>query len=104
MMSNAILILGESGTGKSTSFRNLNHEETFIINVLDKPLPFRGYKSKYIKLSPDGLTGNYYESDDHDKITRIINLVNKKRTDIKNLIIDDFGFTITNTFMKRSRE
>ncbi len=103
-MSNAILILGESGTGKSTSFRNLDHEKTLIINVLDKPLPFRGYKSKYTKLSSDGLTGNYYESDDHDKITRIINLVDKKRPEITNLIIDDFGFTITNTFMRRSRE
>lgn len=103
-MSNAILILGESGTGKSTSFRNLEPQQTFIINVLDKPLPFRGYKTKFTKLSPDGMDGNYYECDDHEKIMRIIKLVNEKRTDIKNLIIDDFGFTITNTFMKRSRE
>lgn len=103
-MSNAILILGESGTGKSTSLRNLIPEQTFIINILDKPLPFRGYKNNYIKLSPDGLTGNYYESDDHDKILRIIKLVNDKRSDIKNLIIDDFGFTLTNTYMRRSRE
>ncbi len=103
-MSNSILILGESGTGKSTSFRNLDPAKTFIINVLDKPLPFRGYKSNYTKLSADGLEGNYYESDDHDKITRVIKLVNSKRLEIKNLIIDDFGFTITNTYMRRSRE
>lgn len=103
-MSNAILILGDSGTGKSTSFRNLEPQNTFIINVLDKPLPFRGYKTKFTKLSPDGMDGNYYESDDHDKIMRIIKMVNQKRTDIKNIIIDDFGFTITNTYMRRSRE
>ena len=103
-MSNAILILGDSGTGKSTSLRNLDPTKTFIINVVDKPLPFRGYKSNYTKLSPDGLTGNYYESDDHEKIIRIINLVNNKRPEIENLIIDDFGFTITNTYMKRARE
>lgn len=103
-MSNAILIIGESGTGKSTSIRNLNPEQTFIINILDKPLPFRGYKNDYKKLAPDGLTGNYYESDEHEKILRIIKLVNDKRPDIKNLIIDDFGFTLTNTYMKRARE
>jgi len=103
-VSNAILILGESGTGKSTSLRNLNHDETFIINVLDKPLPFRGHKNKYTPLSADGLVGNYYESDDHEKIGRIIKLINHKRKNIKNLIIDDFGFTMTNTYMKRSRE
>ncbi len=103
-MSNTILILGDSGTGKSTSLRNLDPSETLIINVLDKPLPFKGYKSQYTRLSADGLTGNYYESDDHEKITRVIKLVNTKRLDIKNLIIDDFGFTITNTYMRRSRE
>lgn len=103
-MSNAILILGDSGTGKSTSLRNLDPKQTFIINVLDKPLPFRGYRANYTKLSTDGLTGNYYESDDHEKITRVIKLVSSKRPEITNLIIDDFGFTITNTFMRRSRE
>lgn len=103
-MSNAILILGDSGTGKSTSLRNLDPHKTFIINILDKPLPFRGYKSNYTKLSADGLTGNYYETDDHEKITRVIKLINQKRPEITNLIIDDFGFTITNTYMRRSRE
>lgn len=103
-MSNAILIMGDSGTGKSTSFRNLDPSKTFIINVLDKPLPFRGYKAKYTKLSADGLTGNYYETDDHETIKRVIKLVSQKRPDITCLIIDDFGFTITNTYMRRSRE
>jgi len=103
-MSNAILILGDSGTGKSTSLRNLDPTKTFIINILDKPLPFRGYKTNYTKLSVDGLTGNYYETDDHEKIMRVIKLINTKRPEITNLIIDDFGFTITNTFMRRARE
>ena len=103
-MSNAILILGESGTGKSTSLRSLNPSETFVINILDKPLPFRGYKKNYTKLASDGLTGNYYETDDHASIIRVIKLINEKRVDIKNLIIDDFGFTLTNTYMRRSRE
>jgi hypothetical protein len=103
-MSNTILILGDSGTGKSTSLRNLDPTKTFIINILDKPLPFRGYKSNYTKLSADGLTGNYYETDDHTKIMRVIKLVNDKRPEIINLIIDDFGFTMTNTYMRRSRE
>ena len=45
-MANLIMILGESGTGKSTSIENLDPKETFIIQVVNKPLPFRGYKSK----------------------------------------------------------
>lgn len=103
-MSNAILILGESGTGKSTSIRTLNPEETFIVNVIGKPLPFRGAKSKYKDLSADGLSGNYYATDDTNAIKRVINLIQSKRPDIKTLVIDDFGYTITNNFMRKATQ
>lgn len=103
-MSNIALILGESGTGKSTSIRTLNPDETFIINVIGKPLPFRGGASKYKKLSADGLEGNYYATDDISTIKRVISLVNKKRIDIKTLIIDDFGYTISNSFMRKANQ
>ena len=36
-----VLILGESGSGKSTSLRNFNEDEIGIFNVAGKPLPFR---------------------------------------------------------------
>lgn len=37
----AVLVLGKSGSGKSTSLRNFEPGEVGIINVLGKPLPFR---------------------------------------------------------------
>ena len=37
-----VLILGESGSGKSTSLRNFKQDELVIYNVAGKPLPFRG--------------------------------------------------------------
>lgn len=103
-MSNATLIIGESGTGKSTSIRNLDPYETFIINVLNKPLPFRGYKASYTTLSPDGKNGNYYSSDCYDKIHRVIKLINEKRLEIKTLIIDDFQYLMASEFMSRAME
>lgn len=103
-MSNTSLIIGESGTGKSTSLRDLEPKETFIINVLNKPLPFKGFKKHYIKLSPDGSTGNYYASDDYSTIIKVIKLVSEKRPDIKNLIIDDWQYTMGNEFMRRATE
>lgn len=103
-MSNASLIIGESGTGKSTSIRNLNPAETFIINVLNKPLPFRGYKASYKPLSPNGDQGNYYSTDDYQKIERVIKLIDKKRLEIKTLIIDDFQYLMANEFMNRALE
>ena len=41
-----VLILGESGHGKSTSLRNFNGDEIGIFNVASKPLPFRGNLKK----------------------------------------------------------
>lgn len=37
----AVLILGESGSGKSTSMRNFNSEDVRVLNVASKPFPFR---------------------------------------------------------------
>lgn len=36
-----VLVLGSSGSGKSTALRNFNPEEIEILNVAGKPLPFR---------------------------------------------------------------
>ena len=36
-----VLILGDSGSGKSASMRNFNEDEIGIFNVASKPLPFR---------------------------------------------------------------
>jgi hypothetical protein len=101
-MNNSILILGDSGTGKSTSIRTLPPEQTFVLNVIGKPLPFRGSAKKYTQLSPDGATGNFYCTDDAAAIKRVINLVNKKRPEIKYLVLDDFGYVAMNAFMRRA--
>ena len=99
-MSQAVLVIGESGTGKSTSLRNLNPAETYIISVLNKPLPF---KNKYTKTTPEK-AGNFFVSDDFNKISSCIRYVNAKRPEIKNLVIDDWQYMMSNHFMRRSTE
>ena len=56
-MASSVLIISESGAGKSTSIKNLNPEETFIINVANKPLPFKGWKSMYPIWSKENKNG-----------------------------------------------
>lgn len=103
-MSNISLIIGESGTGKSTSIRNLKSEETFIVNVIDKPLPFRGYKTKYKNMSSDWKEGNYFSADDYSRIIKAVTFISNNRPDIKTIIIDDFQFIMVNEFMRRCME
>lgn len=104
-MSNTILIIGESGSGKSTSTRNLNPRETFYVNVIGKQLPFKGGKDKYIKGKDwNDKTGNYYVTDDWIKIIKCIDIVNKAMPHIKTLIIDDFQYVLANEFMRRVSE
>lgn len=42
-----VLVLGESGSGKSTSLRNFEENEIGIFNVAGKPLPFKKKLKKY---------------------------------------------------------
>ena len=83
-MATPVLIIGRSGTGKSTSLRNcVGNDNWNLIRVLDKPLPFKG------KI-------NGWYSDDYQQIMKL--LIASKA---KNIVIDDAGYLITNMFMSK---
>lgn len=103
-MSNTLLLLGASGTGKSSSLRNLDPKTTFIISVLDKPLPFKAYKKHYKPIkSWSDTEGNYLATDDWQKIIKCIQVVNSLKQ-FKTLVIDDLQYVLANEFMRRSSE
>ena len=82
-----VMILGESGTGKSASLRNFRPEEVGIIDVSGKPLPFRS------KL-PVFKTDNY----------RTIVKAMTSRPNIPAFVVDDAQYLMANEFMRRSDE
>lgn len=88
-MANMLALVGQSGSGKSTSLRNLDPTKTFIINVASKPLPFKGWRSKYTIWSKDNPNGNYINTSNVQVIGQILGYINSKRPEIKNLIIED---------------
>lgn len=94
-MSIATLILGQSGTGKSTSLRNLNPDDVLLIQVVKKPLPFRSTSWKY--LSKDG--GSIYVSDNPEIIIKRMQQTSKQI-----IIIDDYQYVMANEYMRRSAE
>lgn len=95
-MSIAIFILGESGTGKSTSLRNLDPAQTLLIQAIKKPLPFR---SKWSVVSKDNPQGNIYQQDNADAICHAMTTTKR---DI--IVLDDFQYVMSNEFMRRSNE
>ena len=84
-MSELIGIVGESGTGKSTSVRTLDPKETVIISCIGKPLPIRGWKKNYTPFK--GKEGNFFCSDISTKIIECMEHISGKRDDIKNIVI-----------------
>jgi hypothetical protein len=103
-MAQEILIIGESGTGKTTSFRTLDPKETFILNVAKKPLPFKGWKTDYTTISKDNAQGNYFSSDNADALVRTMKHINDNMPHIKVVIVDDFQYLMANEYMRRANE
>jgi hypothetical protein len=105
MAAETILILGESGTGKSSSLRNLDPITTFIISTTSKPLPWRGWKKHYskwdLKTNPQG---NWYQTSNSQNIGTIMKYVSAKRPEIKTLIFEDAQYSMSFAFMDRRSE
>lgn len=80
-----VLIIGKSGSGKSTSLRNFKKDEVGIINVISKPLPFKNV--------------NGLQTVDTDNYADIKALLTRSKT--KSIVIDDAGYLITNQFMRQ---
>lgn len=103
-MANLIAIAGTSGSGKSTSIRNLNPEETFIINVASKPLPFKGWKTNYTVWNKENPNGNLINTSDVGIISKIMSYIDKSRSEIKNVIVEDAQYLMGFEAMDRAKE
>lgn len=92
-MSIATLILGESGTGKTCSLRNLDPGDVLLVQPLRKPLPFRG------KGWREGKGGTTFVCEDAATIAQIM-----KKCPRPIIVIDDWQYLLANQFMARRKE
>jgi energy-coupling factor transporter ATP-binding protein EcfA2 len=98
-MANIVMILGKSGTGKSTSIKGLNPKETVIINTLKKRLPFKGSSSSYNKENK-----NLFNVDDYLTVINYLQGISDKATHIKNVVLDDSIYIMRKEYFKRAKE
>lgn len=82
-----VLILGQSGTGKSYSMKNFNEDEVCLISVQKSLLPFRK------KFNETKVTDKYAE------IAKVMESTKKKV-----IVIDDTQYLMANEFMRRATE
>ena len=99
-----ILVIGESGSGKSHSLRNLNHEETFIFSTHKDKLPFKGARKKYTIKSDSNPKGNVIVTQDFSFIKKGLKAINdeSKYDHISNVVIDDFQNLMINDLVTKS--
>ena len=103
-MAQSVLVIADSGTGKSTSIRTLDSKSTFIINIANKPLPFKGWKKEYINISKDNPKGNMTSASSAAGIIKAMQHVNDKMPHITNLVIDDWQYMSSFEYFDRASE
>jgi hypothetical protein len=99
MSSKLVGIVGATGTGKSTSIKHLNPEETYIINVAKKELPFKGSEKLY-----NTENKNYKEIEDANEISRLLKTISEKAPHIKNIIIEDSNYIMGFNMVAKATE
>lgn len=96
-MSIAVMVLGESGTGKTTALRNLDPKQTLLIQTTRKPLPFRAAGWSYF--GKDSPTGNMFVADTAERIIALM-----RKTQRKIIVLDDFQYLLSFAFFRMREE
>lgn len=89
-MAQKVLIMGESGTGKSTSMRNCDPATTAVVNPVGKPLPFKNHFD---------MMNN---ETDAKKITKYMK--DQAAAGKKLIVVDDFQYILAVPYMNRIKE
>lgn len=84
-MAKVIGVMGESGSGKTTSMRNLPVDETYYIDCDKKGLNWKGWKEQY-----NSDKKNYWKSDNFMIVQKTLDWINtsEEMAHIKYVVID----------------
>lgn len=104
-----ILVLGEPGTGKTVSIRNLDPNMTFVISTDRKPLPLpkatSNYKTTYKEDGKLDLQNtNYFETADPAMVKALLKKISDSMLHIKYIVIDTLTSIMVDEYMLRLKE
>lgn len=98
-MANVVMIMGASGTGKSSSIKTLDPKETVVINILKKRLPFKSSSSLY-----NTENKNLFNIDNYATIVSYLQSISDKATHVKNVIIDDMNYSMRKEYFATAKQ
>lgn len=98
-MANVCLIMGKSGSGKSTSIKGLDPKTTVVFNVLKKRLPFKGSQALYNLENK-----NLFNIDDYSQINSYLTGIDKNAEYVKNIVIDDGTYIMRKEYFKTAKQ
>lgn len=98
-MANVCLIMGKSGSGKSTSIKGLDPKTTVVFNVLKKKLPFKGSSKLY-----NSENKNLFNIDEYAQINSYLEGINNNADYVKNIIIDDGTYIMRKEYFKTAKQ
>ena len=98
-MAKVICIAGESGSGKTTSMRNLDPATTYYIDADKNGLSWKGWRNQY-----NTEKKNYLKCDDVNIVRNYINSVAEKCPKIKVIVVDTINGLMVADEMRRSKE
>lgn len=105
-----ILVLAKSGFGKSTSIgktedpdraisiKGLSPENTYIISVTSKPLPFKGSNAQFPVTTIDNMSeGKRVICNNAEQVESALSVLVK--SSYKNIVVDDFNYIMQDWYM-----
>ena len=93
------MIIGTSGSGKTTSLEKLDPKQTFYIDADGKGLSWKGWRKQYNKENK-----NDFQCDAPEQIFSLMQTIDEKQKQIKFLVIDTLNGCMVADEMRRSKE
>ena len=100
-MAKVIGIMGESGSGKTTSMRNLDPNTTFYIDCDKKGMSWKGWRNQYNEGNK-----NYIATDEISIVESVLNMINTQDNlkKIKVVVIDTLNGLMVADEVRRMKE